>query len=367
MPAGTINVTGNVVVTPGALLDATSPGDPSSGPLVPATVIVGGNVNVGAGAVLLFGCSPFISCPQAVTYDQIDGSVNATQALGVVVHSTAIGGNLSIKGGGGGTSTCANIPAPWSSDPNLDHIPVYSDSEDNTVGGNLSVFGLQTCWMGALRNQVGGNVSLTGNSFGDPDAMETTNNLVSGNMTCYANQPTVQYGDSGSTPNIVGKGAFGECGFNALSHTGSPGYMRHVSVAAASLGTYTGTRVTLSQHSIEFGKTSSGDTLVGTQGTAKLTGNGLTGPTVTKSLATIAPDGSGSLLSEDLCTCSMNGHHGMVTILAVGTVTASGAESGTFQLIATNGAFKMLAGWGTFTSAGQPKNTLSITEYLGLG
>ena len=60
MPAGNITIRGDLDIAPGALLDAVTPGDPSSAPAVPATVVVGGNVNVGSGAVLLFGCSPNI-------------------------------------------------------------------------------------------------------------------------------------------------------------------------------------------------------------------------------------------------------------------------------------------------------------------
>src|ERR1700722_1872577 len=63
MPAGNIFVEKNLVVKAGALLDAVTPGDPPAHPLVPARVLVGGNVSVGHGAVLLLGCSPNISCP----------------------------------------------------------------------------------------------------------------------------------------------------------------------------------------------------------------------------------------------------------------------------------------------------------------
>ena len=77
MPAGNITIRGDLDIAPGALLDAVTPGDPASAPAVPATVVVGGNVNVGAGAVLLFGCSPNISCsnPPAITYDRISGNL----------------------------------------------------------------------------------------------------------------------------------------------------------------------------------------------------------------------------------------------------------------------------------------------------
>lgn len=190
MPAGTIRVRGDLTVTPGAWLDAVTPGDglavappadfpiqlaPAGTPLVPATLSVGGNVKVDAGAVLLLGCSPNISCPQAVTHDWIGGNLTADQALGVFVHSTSVGGNFTVSGGGGGQSVvdgagsgacdnAASAPAPWSEDQNLDFIPIYSDVEDNSVGGDLSITGVQPCWFGALRNRVGGSLTIADNN-----------------------------------------------------------------------------------------------------------------------------------------------------------------------------------------------------------
>jgi hypothetical protein len=60
MPAGTISIRGALFVAPGALLDAATPGDPGAGPVVPATLSVGGSVAVGSGAVLILGSSPNI-------------------------------------------------------------------------------------------------------------------------------------------------------------------------------------------------------------------------------------------------------------------------------------------------------------------
>src|SRR5271169_2748944 len=103
MPAGTIDIRGDLTIASGALLDATTPGDPAGNPLLPATVLVGGDVSVGTGAVLILGCSPNVGC-HAVTYDHIGGDVTATGALGVVIHSVAIDGNVSLLDGGGGVA-----------------------------------------------------------------------------------------------------------------------------------------------------------------------------------------------------------------------------------------------------------------------
>lgn len=129
-PAGTIAVRGDLTVAPGALLDAVTPGDPAGNPLLPATVVVGGNVNVGRGAVLVLGCTPSQGC-HAINSDRIGGNLNAIGALGVVLHGVSIGGSATLWGGGGGAAGGAAsgacfaspIPAPWSEDAALSTGP----------------------------------------------------------------------------------------------------------------------------------------------------------------------------------------------------------------------------------------------------
>jgi hypothetical protein len=189
MPKGTIRVRGNLTVAPGALLDAVTPGDPPGHPVVPATVRIGGNVFVGKGAVLVLGCSPNISCssPPGISFDRVSGNLTALGSLAVVIHSATIGGSVSVLGGGGGAAGGANsggcfntkkfpIPAPWSKDAALANpktgSPQYTDLEDVSIGGNLTVAGVQTCWLGSLRNQVRGSLTYVGNVTSDPDGME---------------------------------------------------------------------------------------------------------------------------------------------------------------------------------------------------
>jgi hypothetical protein len=229
VPSGTVNVKGNLSVAKNALLDAMAPegyGGPSPADL-PGIVTVGGNVTVGRGAVLFLGCNPAIDCPNASTIGQdiVKGSVSGHGALGVVVHAVTIHGSASVAGGGGGKAQLAggvgsgdcdsaSPPALWASDPALDGIPVYSDFEDNTIDGSLSITGLKTCWTGALRNVVSKNLVVRSNKFGDPDSDEVDQNTVDGNMTCQNNDHAVQFGDSGSTSNVVSGNATGECAFN---------------------------------------------------------------------------------------------------------------------------------------------------------
>jgi hypothetical protein len=380
MRRGTVVVQGDLVVAPGALLDAVTPGDPGSHPLVPATVLVGGSVFVGAGAVLLLGCSPNISCPTGVTYDRIGGSLTAFGALAVVVHSTAIGGSLSMFGGGGGTDTCTSIPPLWLEDPALANgegpghpIPVYSDAEDNSVGGNLSFTGLQSCWLGSLRNEVSGSAIFIGNSMGDPDALEINNNLISGSMVCFGNQPAVQYGDGGSAPNMVGGFGIGECGFNVVVPNPAPeagegpGVPEHIAVSTWSLATYSGTHTQTSGKSFVFGKTKSHDKIIGEKNKVVLAGSGLTGAVKEKVLVTAFPGGNQSFTAVDKCTCSFDGQSGTVSLRAYGTTSSTGVTSGTFLVTSGgtgSGGLATLAGYGTFSNAGQPAGTLSLVEHL---
>ena len=77
--------------------------------------------------------------------------------------------------------------------------------------GNLVIRRLHTCWLGIIRNNVGGSVRLIGNRLGDPDAMEVVTNHVSGNLSCFNNNPVAQVGDSMGEENIVLGQKRGEC------------------------------------------------------------------------------------------------------------------------------------------------------------
>jgi hypothetical protein len=188
----TVRVQGNVTLAPGAVLDAATQ---------PATMQVGGNVRVEKGAILGLGCSPETGCP-GNTFDRIGGNIIATQAAASIVHNTTIGGNVVLSGGGGSEDCGANSPIGG---------PYFSDLEDNTIGGNTIVTGLQTCWFGFIRNHASGNVILHHNSYGDPDADEIVTNTISGNLICSGNSPAPQVGDSGGAPNVVLGHKLGQC------------------------------------------------------------------------------------------------------------------------------------------------------------
>jgi hypothetical protein len=401
MPAGNITVRGNLTVAPGALLDAATRGDPADSPALPATVVVGGNVSVGKGAVLIFGCSPNIFCtdPPAITYDHIGGDLNATGALGVVVHSASIQGSVSLQGGGGGVNCNSTpvtppakegAPAPWSEDASLDFTPVYSDFEDTSIGGNLSIVGLESCWLGSLRDQIGGSATFTNNTMADPDALEIDNNLIGTNMTCSGNSAggvsTVQFGDGVSAPNMVGGSALGQCGFdvqvlNPAPEAGPGGIPEHISVSTASLGTYLGTHTQTGPSVLTLPSrvTVSGDTIsaqlnnviyagAGLEGTLTVVPGAPLGSTGEAVAVTTYPDGSESFTAFDNCSpCHFDGQSGSAAIRAYGTVSADGVLSGTFLVTsggAGNGDLSTLAGYGTFTSKDQAPGTLALVEHL---
>ena len=219
---GAANVQGNLIVAPGAALNATFALNDVAGTGT-SSLTVRGNLLVQNNGTLVLGCEPnFSTCsddPNNVLTgsNHVQGNLTSTQPLGVVVHTTTIDGNVIEAGGGGGAfsgpganCTPTGVFAAFGS-------PVFSDYEDNTIGGSLNVFGLQTCWLGSLRNTVAGNIVDINNTMADPDAGEVLQNTVRGNLVCIGNSPAVQYGDSGASPNIVGGNAVGQCGFDVLS------------------------------------------------------------------------------------------------------------------------------------------------------
>ena len=218
--SGLVHVNGDVVIRPGALLDAVSSA---------ATVVVGGDIRVEHGAVLFLGCGFSLGTCTNTTPgpDLVRGSIVATEALGVVIHAVTVRGDLSIIGGGGGPSVAvmstpgacfgATPPAPWSTESSLAGVPVYSDVEDTFIGGDLRIVGLQTCWLGGLRNTVRGDFIDVNNQMGDPDANEMLDNIVGRNLACFGNTPAVQVGDSTASSNTVYGRALGECSPPAIS------------------------------------------------------------------------------------------------------------------------------------------------------
>lgn len=248
VPAGTVAVQGDLTVAPGALFDALDPPSGQLGTALPGTVTVGGSIKVGRGAVLALGCGSDLCDPSLIdTDDQVGGSITAIGALAVIVHAVTIRGDLTVIGGGGGpafagspgSGACLNVSPPlFNDDPGLAGVPAFSGMDDNTIGGSLTIVGVQTCWLGGARNNVRHDVVFAGNRTGSPDGDEIVSNTVHRDIICFRNDVAVQFGDGGGTPNVVSGHALGECGFDVYSPDPDlpPGTPQPISVKAGEGG-----------------------------------------------------------------------------------------------------------------------------------
>ena len=205
---GPVTVNRNLVVGTNAELDATYAG---------SNLHVLGNLTAGPGSIVLLGCEPVaFDCsnressgikPQdgiGATDHVINGSVISTSALMFIAHHNIVGVDVSQSGGGGGV-TCNLFPFGENGPP------AYSTWEDNTIGRDASVTGVNTCWNGFIRNDVGRNGNYSRNNTADPDGNEVTDNSFGRNLTCLSNNPAAQIGDGGGGPNTVLGLNIGEC------------------------------------------------------------------------------------------------------------------------------------------------------------
>jgi hypothetical protein len=186
---GTAHVIGTLTVTKGSALGAAYGGHHSS-------LTVTGNLVVDKGAVAILGCKvnpdgsgfPCIDetsmkHPTLKGHETVTGNLIENSPLGVVMHNSTIGGSIKETGGGGGLS-CA---PPKSGVFALFMSPVYSDYEDSTIGGNVAITGLKSCYLAVIRDNVHGNLGFTNNTLGDPDAIEIEADHVGKNLACHGN------------------------------------------------------------------------------------------------------------------------------------------------------------------------------------
>jgi hypothetical protein len=119
--------------------------------------------------------------------ETVTGDLTSSMTLGVIVHSTSIGGNVTQTLGGGGASCATPTSGPFAAF----HSPVYSTYEDTKVGGNLTVTRVTSCWLGIVHNHVTKNVTLTHDQMADPDAIEVLSNKINENLVCKNDSPTL--------------------------------------------------------------------------------------------------------------------------------------------------------------------------------
>jgi len=214
--AGPVSVRNNLTVQAGGTLIA-SYGGTDKGPAA-SNLNITGNLYVLTGGILVLGCEPVnyvcVNDPdQAVgtyfTRDRVGGSIIAEDALVVIVHLSIVDQDVTVTGGGGGVSCAGSIGA-------LGGSPPYGDFEDVIIGGNVSITGWQSCWLGFFRDTVALNVDFNDNLTADPDGNEMGTNSILGNLKCAGNSPTPQLGDSGgSLSNVFGR-AHGQCASSGL-------------------------------------------------------------------------------------------------------------------------------------------------------
>jgi hypothetical protein len=203
---GVVNISGDLTIAPGGGLDAT-------GSDCNSFVHVSGAVQVMENGFLFLGNGEGTGCPNSD--DVVNGGIQGSNALAVVVHGTTINNGFSVQGGGGGTS-CADAVVRGQDIG----TPPFTDVEDSRVNGGASISGMSTCWMGFIRNQANGGVSVANNTMGDPDAIEIGLNAINGGLACSGNAlafpgpggvPTNSFDGSPPNPNTVNGKESGQC------------------------------------------------------------------------------------------------------------------------------------------------------------
>ena len=197
----TVRVLSGVNVAPGGILVASGALDNAMDhPDCDRTISVSGGVRVGAQGVLILGDGPGSGCA-VNTATTVNGGIDATAALDLIVHGVTVNGGVTSRGGGD------NLPCDFSG------LPTYSAIEDSHVNGGVTVSGYRACWLGFARNHINGGVTLADNKLDDPDAMEILANTIHGRLACSGNSPTPTNIADGVTlePNTVSGKELGQC------------------------------------------------------------------------------------------------------------------------------------------------------------
>lgn len=227
--AGRAVVNGDLALSPGSVLLAAFALNDKTG-TGKSSLAVHGDLRVGAGATLLMGCNPAnFAClddpnqtkPTLSSHDTVGGDLTSSRPLGVIVHNSSVGGDITQFGGGGGRN------CKPSGVFKLFKSPVYSTYEVMSVGGDVHVSAVRSCWMGLVQMHVGDDMTIANNKLADPDAIEILANHIEGDLTCHRNSRTWDSAEIGRhlfprtpQPNKVEGERSGQC---VLSSPTKPG------------------------------------------------------------------------------------------------------------------------------------------------
>lgn len=229
---GHATVHGSVTVSPGSALVAAFALNDIGGSGT-SSLTVTRALRVMNGGAALIGClassfpcldDPNQNSPTLASADSL-GRILGRDALGIIVHETTISGNVFESGGGGGVS-CApsGVFTAFGQPP-------YSDYEDSTIGGNLTIKNLRTCWVGTARVHVGGNARYVNNQLADRDGIEILANDITGNLACRSNSmvwDSAEIPQNGALfprtpePNTVGGRRSGQCVYSSPTTENGP-------------------------------------------------------------------------------------------------------------------------------------------------
>jgi len=127
----------------------------------------------------------------------IGGGVHAVDPASVQIHFATINGGIDIHGGSGPFGPPFEV--------------TWNAIEDNVIHGHVRIVGYNGFWMGFIRNDVFGSVTMRDNTLADPDANEYVTNTIHGSLSCWGNDPAPQVGDSQGEQNVVTGNKFGQC------------------------------------------------------------------------------------------------------------------------------------------------------------
>ena len=190
--AGAAVVNGDLTVSPGSVLLAAFALNDKTG-TGKSSLTVKGNIYVRAGATLLMGCNPAnFAClddpnqnkPTLSMHPTVGLDLRSNLPLGVIVHNFTVGGDVIQTGGGGGVN--CNPQGVFK----LFGSPVYSTYEVGSVGGDVRISSVQSCWMGIVELHIGNTMVMHANKLADPDAIEILANNITGNLICRGNSRT---------------------------------------------------------------------------------------------------------------------------------------------------------------------------------